>query len=171
MSLYASKSKNIILFSISVILATLNRESGFIILLSWLLFNDSYKKLIVLSFLSGMIFLLINFDILRCMLDPKFFIPLEDQQGQIDVHDIYKINFLSLIKILILNFLLPFGLVFYYLMKLKKINKILLLILLVYFLAFSLATPLHHVSIRLLILPLVFVSIYLISSQKNVDKI
>ncbi len=165
--LYASKNKKIFLFAISGILAVLNRESGFIILLSWLIFNKEFKKLMIIYIVTGIIFLLLNFDILKCLINPIFFIPLENQEGQTDFHDIFKINIISLIKILILNFLLPFGLVFYFLVKTDRINKVLLAMLLIYFLVFMIATPLHHVSVRLLLLPLVFTSIYLFSNQKK----
>tara|TARA_Y100001958_G_C21236343_1_gene562863 strand:+ start:998 stop:1984 length:987 start_codon:yes stop_codon:yes gene_type:complete len=165
--LYASKNGKIFLFTISGILAVLNRESGFIILLSWLIFNKEFKKLIVVYFFIGIIFLFLNFDIIKCLINPKFFIPLENQIGHTDIHDIFEINIFSLIKIFILNFLLPFGLAFYYLIETDKVNKVLLSMLLIYLLVFIVATPLHHVSIRLLLLPLIFTSIYFVSSQRQ----
>jgi hypothetical protein len=167
LSLYASKHKKIILFLFSGILATLNRESGFIILLSWLIFNKEYKRLVIFYILTSVTFILFNFDILKCLMNPKFFIPLEDQRGQTDLYDLSKINLISLIKLIILNFLLPFGLAFYYLFKTEKYNKVLLIMLLIYLLAFTLATPLHHVSIRLIILPLIFSSIYFFTIKEQ----
>ncbi len=165
--LFASKNKKIVLFTVSGILAVLNRESGFITLLSWLIFNKEFKRLMIIYIVTGIIFLLLNFDIIKCLIDPTFFIPLENQSGQTDIHDIFKINMISLIKILILNFLFPFGLAFYYLIKTDKVDKVLLTMLLIYLLVFLIATPLHHVAIRLLILPLVFTSIYFFSNQRQ----
>lgn len=163
--LFASKNKKIFLFTVSGILAVLNRESGFIILLSWFIFNKEFKKLIIVYFITGMIFLFLNFDIIKCLINPKFFIPLENQVGHTDIYDIFEINILSLIKIFILNFLLPFGLAFYYLIETAKVNKALLLMIVIYLLVFIIATPLHHVSIRLLLLPLIFTSIYFFLSK------
>ena len=165
--LYASKNRKIFLFTVSGILAVLNRESGFIILLSWLVFNKEFKKLIVVNFITGMIFLFLNLDIIKCLINPNFFIPFENQKGHTDIHDIFEINILSLIKIFILNFFLPFGLTFYYLIGTVKVNKVLLTIILIYLLVFIIATPLHHVSIRLLLLPLIFTSIFFFSSQNK----
>ena len=122
----------------------------------------------IIYIITGIIFLLLNLDIIKCLINPTFFIPLENQSGQTDIHDIFKINMISLIKILILNFLFPFGLAFYYLIGTDKVkNKVLLTIMLIYLLVFLIATPLHHVSIRLLILPLVFTSIYFFSNQRQ----
>ncbi len=165
--LYASKNKKIVLFAISGILAVLNRESGFIILLSWLIFNKEFKELAVIYIIAGVIFLFLNFDIISCIINPVFFIPPEHQTGHVDLHNIFRINIISLIKISILNFLLPFGLAFYYLIKADQMNKVLLAMLVIYFLVFFLATPLNNVSVRILLLPLIFASIYFFSHQRK----
>lgn len=165
--LYASKKRNFILFIVSVTLAVLNRESGFILFLSWLIFNNDFKKLIFSIILIGFLFIFINFDIIKCILKPEFFIPLENQKGQIDIYDFSKIGFISFIKLITLNFILPFGLAFYFLYSTQKKNIFLIGILFIYFFTFIIATPLHHVSIRLLILPLILTSIYLYRAEKQ----
>lgn len=167
LSLYASKKKKFLLFLTSTLLAVLNRESGFIIILTWLVFNNEYKKLILGSVLIGLIFIFINFDIIKCIFRPEFFIPLENQDGHTDLHDLSKINFISLSKLLILNFFLPFGLPFYYLFVTQKKNILLIGIFFIYLITFIIATPLHHVSVRLLLLPLILTSMYLYHSEKK----
>lgn len=167
LALYASKNKNVILFVFSGVLAVLNRESGFVILLSWLLFNKDYKKLIIMYFITGIIFLILNFDILKCLLDPEFFVPLANQEGQTDIHDIFNINLISFLKLLIFNFFIPFGLAFYFLFKVKKYNKILLILLIIYMLIFIFAASLHHVSLRLIILPLIITAIHFYTLQNK----
>ena len=160
-SLYASKNKKIFLFLSSCVLATLNRESGFIILLSWLLFNQNeFKKLLLFSLIAGVSFFILNFDIFKCLLNPKFFIPLESQKGQVNISDYKDMGFFSLGKLVFINFLLPFGIGFYYLFLTKAKNKILILLLSIYLLIFILATPAHHISVRLILLPLIMTSIY-----------
>ena len=169
LSLYSSKNKKYFLFLISCVLAILNRESGFLIIFTWLIFNNKdYKKIIYFFLTSGLIFMLVNFDILKCLLEPKFFVPLEKQQGQVNISDIPKINIISLGKLFFTNFFLPFGLAFYYLIISKTKNKILLSLLLIYLLIFIFATPIHHISVRLILLPLILTAIYFYESEKKV---
>lgn len=166
LSLYASKERKFLLFLASVTLAVLNRESGFIILLSWLIFNNDFKKLIISFVIIALLLIFINLDIAKCLFKPEFFIPLKNQAGQIDIFDFAKINLISQVKLIVLNFLLPFGLAFNYLYATKNKNKVLIGILFIYLVVFIIATPLHHVSIRLLILPLIFTSIYFFNREK-----
>jgi hypothetical protein len=160
LSLYSSKNKKDLLFLTSCILATLNRESGFIILLTWLIFNDEYKKFLGFFFLTLGIFLISNYQILECLINPKFFIPLEHQYGHVNITDFKNINIFSLGKLIIINFLLPFGLGMYFYLNSKIKNKFLLLLFFVYFLVFIFAAPAHHISIRLILIPLIFCAIY-----------
>ena len=167
LSLYSSKNKKNLLFLTSCILATLNRESGFIILLTWLIFNDEYKKFLGFLFLTLGIFLISNYQILECLINPKFFIPLEHQDGQVNFTDFKNINIFSLGKLIIINFLLPFGLGMYFYLNSKIKNKFLLLLFFVYFLVFTFATPAHHISIRLILIPLIFCAIYFANLDKK----
>ena len=160
LALYASKNKKIILFLVVCILSTLNRESGFLTLLTWFLFNNDPKKFAILSTLTVIVFLILNFDLINCMINPKFFLPLEYQEGQVNLIDLRNANFLSIFKLLITNFIFPFGLALYFYLKSIVKNKILILILMFYFLLFLFATPLHHMAARLILLPLIFSSIY-----------
>ena len=167
LSLYSSKNKKNLLFLTSCILATLNRESGFIILLTWLIFNDEYKKFLGFLFLTLGIFLISNYQILECLINPKFFIPLEHQDGHVNITDFKNINIFSLGKLIIINFLLPFGLGMYFYLNSKIKNKFLLLLFFVYFLVFTFATPAHHISIRLILIPLIFCAIYFANLDKK----
>ena len=153
------------MFLFSSTLAVLNRESGFIVILSWLLFNKDYRKLIITFCVSGFLFIILNLDIIECLINPKFFVPLENQKGQTDIQDIMSIGLVSFVKLLIVNFFLPFGLAFYFILKCKVKNKILIFMLLIYLFVFLIATPLHHISLRLIILPLIFTSIYFYKEQ------
>ena len=75
-ALYASKNKNIILFSIICLMAVLNRESGFILLSFWLIFNKDLKKLFFSFGAILIIFLIANFETINCIANTKFFIPI-----------------------------------------------------------------------------------------------
>ena len=169
LALYASKNRNHLIFFLSCLLAIFNRESGFVIIFTWLIFNNNeFKKLILFFAFSALIFIIINLDILKCLIDPKFFVPLENQEGQVNFSELMSNNLVSSLKLIFVNFLLPFGLGVYYLIQTTTKNKILIALFLVYLLMFIFATPAHHVSVRLIILPLIFASIYFYNKEKHV---
>ena len=169
LALYASKNKKHLIFFLSCLFAILNRESGFVIIFSWLIFNnDEFKKLILFFVFSALIFIGINFDILKCLFEPKFFVPLENQKGQVNFSELINNNLVSTIKLIFVNFLLPFGIGIFYLIQTKVKNKILIALFLIYLLMFIFATPAHHISVRLIILPLIFASIYFYKKEKKV---
>ena len=159
--LLASKMRNLIFFIIVCCLAIMNRETGFLALFTWLIFNNNdYKKFIIISICVLSLFILINFDILSCILKPKFFAPLEYQQGQINYSDLLNANIVSIIKVLSLNYIIPFGLGFYIYMKTKNKNKQLLIIFLIYLLTFIIASPVHKMELKMLLLPYLWTFIY-----------
>jgi hypothetical protein len=140
--------------------AIFNRESGFIILLTWFIFNGDVKKIILITLINIIFFLIVNFDFITCLINPKFFIPFENQTGQVNFSDISNNNIFSIFKILFVNFLMPFGIIFYFFISSSRKNKILFLISLLYLLTFIFAVPAHHVSIRMILLPLIFCAIH-----------
>ena len=79
-------------------LAVLNRESGFIILLTWFIFNKDIKQFLIFSTISSILFLAINYDLIKCLYDPKFFVPLEKQEGQVNLSDLSNISLFSIIN-------------------------------------------------------------------------
>jgi len=166
-SLLASKKKNIILFVVTTSLAVLNRESGFIILLTWLIFNKNFKQFFLIFIIVFLIFIFLNFKTINCMINPKFFIPFEHQDGQVNLTDISSIGGFSFLKLLLINFLIPFGLVAYNFYKFKIKNTYFGLIVLFYLATFIIATPLHHVAVRLILLPLIFLSFFPPKEQAN----
>ena len=164
-ALFASKRKNLFLFCLVSSLAVLNRESGFILLVIWLIFNDNYKQFLLSLILTLLVFLSLNFNTINCMINPKFFIPLERQEGQINFSDLKSINIFSLTKLFMINFIIPFGIIFYNFLKNKIKNNFFVLVTFVYFFTFLIATPIHHAAVRLVILPLIILSFYL--GKKN----
>lgn len=164
-ALFASKRKNLFLFCLVSSLAVLNRESGFILLVIWLIFNDNYKQFLLSLIFTLLVFLSLNFNTINCMINPKFFIPLERQEGQINFSDLKSINIFSLTKLFMINFIIPFGIIFYNFLKNKIKNNFFVLVTFVYFFTFLIATPVHHAAVRLVILPLIILSFYL--GKKN----
>ena len=165
LALYASKNKKIIVFLITCVMAVLNRESGFIIIFMWLLFNNKDLKQFMFIFLVSLIlFAAFNFDIIECVTKPQFFIPLQAQEGQINLIDLKTMSIFSAIKVIFVNFLLPFGFIFYFTIKTKQKNNILILIAIIYLLTLLIAAPAHHVAVRLVLLPIIFASIHFSNS-------
>lgn len=159
--LYFSKKNLKILFVITCMIAILNRESGFLMLLSWLIFNKKDYKFFLISILLCLIlFFSINLEIFECLIQTKYFFSLEEQPGQIDFNNISKLSLFSLAKLIFINFLIPFVLVFYYFYKSEEKNKFLLILIMIYLITFLIAMPLHHMSARLILLPLIFATLH-----------
>ena len=166
-ALYASKSKKIILLTTITLLAFLNRESGIILLFTWLIFNSNFRRLLMPLLLLSISFLLINLHIIKCMINPQFFIPLEHQDGQVNFSDLFSMNLLSMGKLFATNFILPFGVAIYCYIKSGIKNNFFLGIIFLYFLVFLFAIPLHHMAVRLIILPLIFTSFYFLKNREE----
>ena len=157
-AIYASKKQNIFLFFFIILMSILNRESGFILLFTWLIFNKDFKKILICGVLVILAFLIINFETINCIINPKFFIPMEKQQGQLNLTDLGSINIFSLTKTLMINYMIPFGLIFYNFFKNDIKNKFLIIMTMIYLIVFLFATPIHHMAVKLIILPLIILS-------------
>ena len=167
LALFASKQKNKILFLFTCLMAVLNRESGFIIALTWLIFNHKeIKTFLFVLILCSITFISVNFDLLECIIKPNYFIQLKYQESQINFTDILNANIFSIAKLILINFLLPFGLFFYFYINTEQKNKFLLYIILIYLITFLIATPAHHVAVRLVLLPLIFVALHFKENNK-----
>ena len=161
-AIFLSKFKKFYLFSLIVILAQLNRESGFLISLFWLVFNEKeYKKTILIIFASLSVFSILNFKIIECLVNPDFFIPGEYQMGQFNISNVgVTISYASFLKVLMLNFFIPFGSIYYVIFTSVKINKALLFITTIYLIIFLVAIPWHHIAVRLMLLPILIGCFY-----------
>jgi len=161
LAIYASKNGNFWQFLFWVVLATLNRESGIFISLTWLIFNKELKQTFMAIILSSIALISLNLDIFSCLLDPKFFLPLENEPGQFNFTDIfYEKNYLSTVKILMINFIIPFGSCFYIYLNTTNKNKMIFYILILYLIMFTVALPLDHLAPRLILLPILIALIY-----------
>ena len=160
-ALCASKLKKFLVFLIICSLAVLNRETGFLILLCWLIFNyKDYKKFLVASFFTGFIFLTVNYQIISCLFQPKFYAPLEYQHGQINYVDLFSSNIFSIVKILLNNYIIPFGIGFYLFYKSRFKNSFLLTTFVIYLCVFLIATPVHKIELKLLLLPYLWLFVF-----------
>jgi len=164
LALYSSKFKKYYLFISICVLAVWNRESGFLCCTIWLIFNKDLKKFFICSIITLSLFLIANKDLIDCIFNYKFYAILTSPDGQInlDTFELSYIGLISYIKLIVLNFLIPFGLFFYFYFLNKVQNKLLLINIIIYLIIFLIAVPAHHIAVRLLLLPF----IYLVLSKK-----
>ena len=73
----------------------LTSNSIFLLIVPDFIFELSFKKKI-------------NYETINCIINPKFFIPLEKQQGQLNLSDLSSVNIFSLLKTIIINFLIQY---------------------------------------------------------------
>lgn len=168
LALCASKKNNLLFFILVCSLAVLNRETGFLLILSWFIFNQNIKQMIIISIVSLIPFIAVNLDILPCLIQPKFFAPLEYQHGQVNFSDLAKTNIFSATKSILLNFIIPFGIGFYFFVKSRIKNKYLFLIFILYLCVFLIASPVHKMELKLLLLPYIWLFIFFNEKRKSI---
>ncbi len=165
-ALCASKKKNLIIFSIVCALAVLNRETGFLIIFSWLIFNNDIKQIIPISLITTIPFVFFNYDIISCLIQPKFFAPMEYQHGQVNFSDLAQANIFSAVKSVLLNYVIPFGIGFYFFLNSKSKNIYLISIFVLYLLVFLVASPAHKMELKFLLLPYIWIFIYFFEKKQ-----
>tara|TARA_B100001093_G_scaffold517688_1_gene600028 strand:+ start:780 stop:1886 length:1107 start_codon:yes stop_codon:yes gene_type:complete len=169
LAIYASKLKKYHLFCFSVILAMLNRESGIVLAFLWPLFNEGQiKKVLTVLILTTIIFFTFNYDIAQCAFDPSFYAIFEKVPVQINASDLFtNISFFSSIKLILLNFIIPFGSLFYVIFSSEKKNKTLIGLSILYLAIFISAMPMAQFGARLILLPLLMTAFYLKQLKSN----
>lgn len=156
LAMWASKKRKVLIFIAAVIIATLNRESGPMIMLIWLVFNKDYKIPFLTVLLSIITLLFVNFDIVECFFKPEFFLPTTKEIGQFYLFDVGgSSSYVHFFRVITNNFLLPLGLSVYFFTDLKNKSNPLFYIICFYYMIFFLATPLHHISIKMLTIPMI----------------
>ena len=161
LAFYASRFKKFKIFVLAILLAQLNRESGFLLSFIWLVFNLDFKKTFLALGIAGIGFGIVNYDIFTCLIDPKFYIPLEYQKGQFNLEEVGNtISIASLAKVIFLNFIIPFGSIFYLIFTTSKRNNAILFLTTVYLIIFLVAIPWQHIAVRLMLLPIMISLIY-----------
>jgi len=181
-ALYGILKEKIIIFLLATTFAVLNRESGFILLILWIIFNGlnlgSIQRYMILL-IPVIIFSIVNNEILHCILKEGFLISSKTIPGQLTYHVFFD-GVWGLIRgtlAIILNYgliLIPtFVLHKRYNKYLGKDSKTLingmLISIVVYVVVFIFATPLNHMSVKFIILPLVLplLSVYILQIIQN----
>ena len=178
---YSALKKRIFLFAIIVSLAVLNRESGFILLSLWVLFNGLYLKKFYQNFyllLPPVVFIIANFSILQCLFQDNFLISSAQLPGQVTYNIFFDglWGFIRGILALFFNYIIYLGptyIAYKWLSKVESLDvtifKKIISVLGVYVLVFLVGTPLNHMSVKFIIVPLICVllSIYIIGMIEN----
>ena len=171
-AIYFSKLSRIILFILVICISILNRESGFLIMSLWFIFNPILSKNTAFFLVPFALFLSVNYDVISCMTDSAFYLGSED----------FKINkslnntgdFISLFIGVMFNhgvFILIMTTILLFARKNHALFSIILRIFIVYLLytiVFMIFTPITHLSIKYIIVPLIVISsIIFLSKSKN----
>jgi hypothetical protein len=160
-ALYFSKIRKIVPFTLVVMLAVLNRESGFLIFSLWFVFNQKIEKSLFYFLTPFALFFYVNSDILACMLDYNFFMGSPDYRPSWNINSIG--DFLSFVGAVVFNYGVFFILMstILYLSKHRSVffNEIknIYMIYVLYTFVLITATPVSHMSSKFIIIPLIVV--------------
>ena len=159
LSIYFAINKNKILFLLTVILATLNRESGILISSIWFIFNTLQfnnnnlriiKSEIRYSFISILIPLIILIS-----LNSKFFsCSLEFSDMTYATTSIFGVSLIKDINVIFTNYILIMA-IFYFFYKDINFQFNLLFLAFIYSLIFVFFTPADHYILRIIFAPII----------------
>ena len=173
LSLHYSLNKKYFLYLLSVILCSLNRESGILCAIIWPLINNiklpvenfkllilnqvNFKNLLPLIF-SVVFIILFNFDIASCFFEGSFFIPHDISNTTLLENNFLKLNLSNINGLFVNYFVIIFVLIVFY--KKTEIQQKLIFLILTYLVVFLFFTPLIQYEIRVVLTP--FIVIYII---------
>ena len=165
---YSALKRRILLFIIATSFAVLNRESGFLLILVWIIINGiDFNRMHRSAFLlvPALVFLSVNIDIMHCVIRDGFLVSSKPLPGQLTFH-IFTEGTWGVVRGLV-AIMFNYGLLFIPIIFLHfrfsslisdasraVINKIFLIIG-IYTLVFLFATPLNHMSVKFIIVPFV----------------
>ena len=167
LSIYSSFKRQKLLFLISIILATLNRESGILISSIWFIVNGIDLKenkisilkketIIGIFFIFASIFFLIivNYRIFSCGFNLDFF-----SYKDPNTLPVFNNNIIRSFNIIFSNFIIIILLLYFFYVDFQKQFK-LILIILFYNLVFLFFTPADHVILRIMFAPIFLLYVY-----------
>jgi hypothetical protein len=169
LAIYASHRKRFILFTLAAVIAPLNRESGLLLCLFWPLFNKDIARTVIVLGISLFVFLSFNWDMLGCIVKPGFLVTFQHQEGQTDMAFINEMSTLTIIRVILLNFMLFILPATFLHFRVGKNPPYFIFLFMFYFLVFLIATPLTHMSLRLMIIPLLLVIAHNFEQQESLN--
>lgn len=173
LSLHYALNKKYFLYVLSVILCSLNRESGILCAVIWPIINniklpiENFKLLVFNKFnlknllpltLCFVFILLFNYDISSCFLEPAFFIPKDISNTTLLESNFLKLNINNFNGLFVNYFIIIFVLIIFY--KKTEIQQKMIFLISTYLVVFLFFTPLIQYEIRVVLTP--FIVIYII---------
>ncbi|MDC0253331.1 hypothetical protein OAK75_00435 [Bacteriovoracales bacterium] len=153
--IYAILKKNVFLYLVACLFATLNRESGALLGLFWFLFYPKDVKSFFYIIIPPSVLFLVNLDIMGCMLDYNSLFAISPQEGQLIITDPTSYTMASLTQVFFKNFLVFLVPVFALREFVNdKFLKKILYIFLFYQFVFFIGTTLDHLSSKFMLAPL-----------------
>ena len=172
LSLHYALNKKYFLYVLSVILCSLNRESGILCAVIWPIINniklpiENFKLLVFNKFnlknllpltLCFVFILLFNYDISSCFLEPAFFIPKDISNTTLLESNFLKLNINNFNGLFVNYFIIIFVLIIFY--KKTEIQQKMIFLISTYLVVFLFFTPLIQYEIRVVLTPfIVFIS-------------
>jgi len=167
LAVYSAFRNKVLLFSIVVSLAVLNRESGFVLIAVWFIVNGVYRDNIFKNsfiLVPCCVFMVANYDLAHCLVRENFLISSRPLLGQLTFH-IFFDGVWGVVRggvAIVFNygvFIIPSVLAYIWVRKnvvsISLIIKRIMYIIGLYVLVFLIATPLNHMSVKFIIVPLV----------------
>ena len=171
-ALYFAITNRIILFALITSLSVLNRESGFILIALWILFNKKTNSDILYLLFPFILFIYINNDVLSCMIDPYFYIGSPEYQINKTISTFGDL--VSIVMDAIISHGIFFVLMSYMFLEAKKIDiyfdviKKMYFSYILYLCIFLVFTPIQHISIKYIIVPIIVIT-FVVFRAKHID--
>ena len=148
LSFFLIFKKKFIPFIFLCILAPLNRETGFILPIIYLIIYPSeYKKFLFLAISSATVYFLANTSSIQCIFTPGFLFTSNPSYESFS-----DFSYISKLKILFQDYFLYITILVLFWNK-NILQKKFLIIFSIYFIAFIVAAPFQHSIIRILLIP------------------
>lgn len=163
LSFFLILKKKFIPFIFLCILAPLNRETGFILPIIYLIiYPTELKKFLFLSTTSVAIYFLANVSPIQCIFTPGFLFSTNP------IYETFSdFSFISKLKILFQDYFLYIVILVLFWNK-NILQKKFLIIFSIYFIAFIVGTPFQHSILRILLIPtiMLYISVGIASFNK-----
>jgi len=172
-ALYFAITNRVILFVLITSLSVLNRESGFVLIALWFLFNQKTNKDTLYLLFPFILFVYMNADIVNCMVDPYFYIGSPEYSIKATISS--SGDLVSFILAAIINhgiFFIPMSYIF---LESKKHNiyhdivRKIYFSYILYLSVFLVFTPVQHISIKYIIVPIIVVTFVIFRAKKHID--